>query len=163
MRRIDLHLQYLAYESSDEMEEEIQSLLTQAGNALKNAFAPYSGFKVGAAALLSNGEIILGNNQENVAYPSGLCAERVALFAAHARYPEERIIALAITADTKRFPIVDPVYPCGACRQVMAEYENKQNSPIRVIMGGPGGIAIESTKVADLLPLQFSANALKKE
>jgi cytidine deaminase len=109
-------------------QEEIQSLMNQAIEISKNAYAPYSKFRVGAAILLDNGKIVLGSNQENAAYPSGLCAERVAIFQAGAIYPDAKIVKLAITAASDTNPTLSPIPPCGACRQSIAEYEFKQNS-----------------------------------
>ena len=100
--------------------------MQNAKSALKTAYAPYSGFFVGASVLLENGEIINGSNQENVAYPSGLCAERVALFYAGARYPDVKVKTIAVSVLSKNFEVTDVISPCGACRQVMAEYEEKQ-------------------------------------
>lgn len=162
MRKIALNLTFTAFDAGEDMDPSDTMLLEQAVSASKQAYSPYSGFSVGAAVLLDNGEIIRANNQENVAYPSGLCAERVALFSAHANYPENKVVAIAITAETARFTLQEPVYPCGSCRQVMVELEDKQNTPIRVLMGGPGGSAVVADAAADLLPLQFSASLKKK-
>lgn len=138
-----------------------QELIHAARNAVKNSYAPYSRFHVGSAVLLHSGEIIVGNNQENVAYPSGLCAERVALFYAAATRPNEKIDAIAIVAHAEKFEIIEPVAPCGACRQVMGEYEKNQQQNIKVIMMADGEkfYVIESCK--SLLPLIFEADQLK--
>lgn len=163
MRRIELRLSFISYEDGEGLDTAAQALLQKARLTAGDAYAPYSTFHVGAAVLLENGEVVCGSNQENVAYPSGLCAERVALFAASSRFPGVCIQAVAVAAQTKLFTITDPVYPCGACRQVMAEYENHQQSPIRVLMAGAGSSAMEAACAADLLPLQFSADQLRKE
>lgn len=129
-------------------------LMAQAISAAKNAYAPYSKFYVGAAILLTNGKIVIGNNQENVAYPSGLCAERVALFAASAQYPKVPVRDIAIVA-MEEGKICAQISPCGACRQVMFESEERGKSPIRVLLCGKDEVKILSS-AKDLLPLAFS-------
>jgi cytidine deaminase len=135
------------------------ALLHEAIEATKNAYSPYSKFNVGAAVLLDNGEIIHGSNQENAAYPSGLCAERVALFYASSRYPNVAISAIAINSAVNGKENHDPVYPCGDCRQVLLECENRFGKPIKVIMGSASKIQMVRS-IKDLLPLSF---VLKKE
>jgi cytidine deaminase len=137
-----------------ELSESEQNLVKKAREIALKAYAPYSGFSVGAAVLLENGEIISGNNQENVAYPSGNCAERTAVFYANAQYPEIAILAIAITASAKGRFISLPAYPCGACRQVMLESRNKTGKAMKVILAGEEKIQIISD-VRDLLPLPF--------
>ncbi|MDR2362645.1 MAG: cytidine deaminase [Prevotellaceae bacterium] len=131
------------------------TLLQKATQAMQQAYAPYSHFRVGAAVLLENGKIICGNNQENAAYPSGLCAERVALFYANAQYPNIPIRAIAINAEKDGHESLEPVYPCGNCRQVLLEYETHSGHPIRIIMGSARKIQIVD-RVSDLLPLSFT-------
>ena len=121
----------------EELSQSEQDLIANTQHAFSNAYAPYSGFLVGASVLLENGEIINGSNQENAAYPSGLCAERVALFYAGSKYPEVAIKTIAISAKSKTFEIDDVVSPCGACRQVMAEYQQKQGQDIRLLLHSP--------------------------
>lgn len=128
------------------------NLLQQAQAVLQNAYAPYSQFHVAAAILLSNGEIITGTNQENAAYPSGLCAERVAVFTAKSLFPNVEIIAVAITTSIQSDL---PVAPCGACRQVLIEYELNQSHPIKIIFGVAQKQVIVSNSVKNLLPLPF--------
>jgi cytidine deaminase len=135
------------------------ALLREAANAAKSAYAPYSKFNVGAAILLDNGEIIYGSNQENAASPSGLCAERVALFYADSRYPNAAVKAIAISSSTNEKENHTPVYPCGSCRQVLLECENRSGKPIKVIMGGAAKVHVVNS-VKDLLPLSFE---LKKK
>jgi cytidine deaminase len=135
------------------------ALLQEAIKATENAYAPYSKFNVGAAVLLDNGEIIHGSNQENAAYPSGLCAERVALFYASSRYPNVAIKAIAINSTVNGKENNDPVYPCGDCRQVLLECENRFGKPIKVIMGSASKIQVVHS-IKDLLPLCF---VLKRE
>ena len=134
--------------------------MNRAQQARENAYAPYSHFKVGAAILLSSGEITIGSNQENAAYPSGLCAERVAIFHTGALYPNQEIKAIAITASSPSQVLSEPVGPCGACRQSMAEYEQKQDAPIAVYFMGETGKIVGVSKVLDLLPLGFDAKCL---
>jgi cytidine deaminase len=138
-----------------------QQLLINASIAKENAYAPYSKFKVGAALTLANGQTILGNNQENMAYPSGLCAERVAFFAAGAQYPGMAIHKIAITAASDNFPSNHPIAPCGACRQAMLEYEMNQKSPITLIMRGTAGKVYRMKGISQLLPLFFHEEGLK--
>lgn len=147
------------YEKASQLAAEDQQLLSEAEKISASAYAPYSQFKVGAAVLLDNGKIISGNNQENAAYPSGLCAERVALFYAGAQHPQAHVKAIAIIchANSK-----DPVTPCGACRQVIAEYEQKQQKKIRIIMGVPGRRVFVASGIESLLPFMFGGKDLKK-
>tara|TARA_B100000683_G_scaffold138401_1_gene134903 strand:+ start:18 stop:506 length:489 start_codon:yes stop_codon:yes gene_type:complete len=138
-----------------------KNLIRIAKNSLKSAYAPYSGFLVGASVLLENGEVIAGNNQENVAYPSGLCAERVAIFYASSEFPSAKIKAIAVTAISKKFEIKDVISPCGACRQVISEYEEKQNENIRVLLHQANDTVIILNSISDLLPLMFISKELK--
>ena len=145
-----------------ELSENEQQLVENAKSALKTAYAPYSGFFVGSSVLLENGEIINGSNQENVAYPSGLCAERVALFYAGARYPNIKVKTIAVSVLSKNFEVNDVISPCGACRQVMAEYEDKQEQSIKVILHSPTDEVLIANTVEDLLPFMFKSPLLKK-
>ena len=145
-----------------ELSEQEQQLVANAKSALKTAYAPYSGFLVGASVLLENGKIINGSNQENVAYPSGLCAERVALFYAGARYPDVKVKKIAVSVHSKNFEVTEVVSPCGACRQVMAEYEEKQEEAIKVILHSPTDEVLIANTVEDLLPFMFKSPLLKK-
>ncbi|MBN2698306.1 MAG: cytidine deaminase [Bacteroidales bacterium] len=155
MNRITLKTVYREYDSPGELSSRQQVLIMKAIEAAGRAYAPYSGFRVGAAVQLANGEIITGNNQENAAYPSGLCAERVALFYAGANYPGEKIIAIAITATEHGKPLEMPVSPCGGCRQVMLETELRHNHPVEVILHGAKKTRVLKS-AADLLPLPFT-------
>ena len=145
-----------------ELSEQEQQLVANAKSALKTAYAPYSGFLVGASVLLENGEIINGSNQENVAYPSGLCAERVALFYAGAKHPDVKVKTIAVSVLSKNFEVTDVISPCGACRQVMAEYEGKQEEAIKVILHSPTDEVLIANTVEDLLPFMFKSPLLKK-
>ena len=136
-------------------------LLKIAHEAAKHAYAPYSHFKVGATILLKNGQIVSGNNQENAVYPSGMCAERVALFYAGAQFPGTPIAKIAITAIGTEKEVSQPVPPCGNCRQALLEYEIKYGEPIEVIMAGEKGEVYIVKSVAELLPLSFSSGFLE--
>jgi len=161
-QNIEIKIVFEEYDNISELQNTDQELLRKAVEASGNAYAPYSEYYVGAAVLLGNGKIITGNNQENAAYPSGLCAERVAIYYASSQYPEEEILAIAITAKAKNFSIDTPVAPCGACRQVLAEYETRQNKSIRLLLMSDNGKIQIIKSVEDVLPLMFHANELKK-
>jgi cytidine deaminase len=142
--------------SEEELNFEEKILVDKAKEATFKAYAPYSKFQVGAAIRLENGEIVTGNNQENVAFPSGLCAERTTLFYANAQYPDQAVKALAVAAYTEGDFIDRPISPCGACRQVILETEMRYNHPIKIILYGKKEIyIIEGIK--DLLPLAFGS------
>jgi cytidine deaminase len=128
--------------------------------ARHRAYAPYSNFTVGCAVMLENGEVITGNNQENAAYPSGLCAERVAIFAAGAAFPGVPVLKMAITASPENDSFHKPVPPCGACRQSIAEYENNQKNDIELYFMGAAGKVFKSYSLRDLLPLVFNKKFL---
>ncbi len=160
MKSVNITTTFTIYNSISELPETAQNLMKQAILAREKAYAPYSNFSVGAAVLLENGKIILGNNQENAAYPSGLCAERVAIFGAAANFPDVAVMALAITASAKEKNLAEPVAPCGACRQVIAEYEVKQKEPIPVYFMGKVGKIAKSDSIKDLLPLTFDKSFL---
>ncbi|MBK8488148.1 MAG: cytidine deaminase [Bacteroidetes bacterium] len=134
------------------LNEQDQKLLTMATLAINTAYAPYSNYRVGAALQLQNTTIISGSNQENAAYPSGLCAERVAIFSARSQHPNDVIETIAITTEKNSD---HPIAPCGSCRQVISEYEIKQQSPIRIILGHIDGMVWISESMENLLPLPF--------
>jgi len=150
------------FNSQEELNKSDRNLLDQATLASESSYSPYSSFHVGAAVRLANGEIITGNNQENAAYPSGLCAERVALFYAQARFPDVPVEAIAIYASSSEFKLDKPVTPCGSCRQVMAEYETRHNRKMRVIMGGDHSHIQVIEGIESLLPLMFMLEKLKR-
>lgn len=160
MREIHIPLVFKAYEDLNEMSQSDQKLMIQAVENRKKAYAPYSRFRVGAALLLENGEVVNGNNQENAAYPSGLCAERVAIFQASAIYPGVKILKIAISATSDDKVIEAPIPPCGGCRQSIAEYEIKQESPIEILFMGEKGEVYHSDSLKSLLPLIFDKNFL---
>jgi len=149
------------YKSMEDLPKEDLELLKLAKKAVKSAYAPYSQFFVGAAILLENGKISIGNNQENAAYPSGLCAERVAIFHASAKYPNIPIKKIAVSVASKTQIINEPVSPCGGCRQVISEYEMKYESPISIIMSGETGKIYVSDSIENLLPIMFNKKHLK--
>jgi cytidine deaminase len=150
------------YDAPDELSQEEANLLAEAREAMSRAYAPYSEFRVGAALLLGDGVIITGNNQENAAFPSGLCAERVAFFSASSLYPGALIIAAAIVGSTDNFHVNHPVTPCGACRQVMLEYELNQDTSISLLMQGESGRILRIEGVRQLLPLFFHEPGLRQ-
>ena len=162
MKKRELKTVFIEYDTIEELSSEDKKLIIMAKKAAETAYAPYSDFYVGATVLLENGVCVKGNNQENVAYPSGLCAERVAVFAASSQYPGVAIKTIAISAKSKKFKVNSPVTPCGACRQVLAEYEHLQKQPIRIILSGEEGKILIIDKVEGLLPLSFKADKLKK-
>ena len=143
----------------DELNDEQKMLIDKAREQVTKAYAPYSGFRVGAALMLENGEIFAGSNQENAAYPSGLCAERVAMFYANAQYPDVPVKTLAIAAFTNGKFIETPVTPCGSCRQVLLESESRFNTGIQIFLYGTNEISMLEN-VKQLLPLCFEKNSL---
>lgn len=160
MKEIKIESTLQVYESIDELPKDIASLMSNAIDARKKAYAPYSKFNVGAAIHLDNGEIITGNNQENASYPSGLCAERTAIYYAGAQYPDAKVLKMTITASSQNKPTDSPIPPCGACRQTIAEYEIKQDSPIEIYFMGETGKVIKSNSLVNLLPLIFDKTVL---
>jgi cytidine deaminase len=160
MKQITISSNFEVYNSISDLPAELIFLMEQAIEIRKKAYAPYSNFRVGTAILLKNGKIILGSNQENAAYPSGLCAERVAIFQAGAIYPSVEIQAVAISAASDHNPTLKPIPPCGACRQSMHEYEAKQDNSIPVYFMGESGEVYKSNSVSNLLPLSFDKKHL---
>lgn len=151
-RRIEIN--YTEYTNKSEMPAEEAALLARAEEMTASSYAPYSNFHVGAAVLMSDGEVFGGSNQENAAFPSGLCAERTAIYYASAQCPDEAVVAVAIAAEYKGEPTEEVPSPCGACRQAMAQYETKSGRPIKVILGSRDRVLVFSS-IADLLPLSF--------
>lgn len=160
MKEITITSKFSVYDSMLELPDDVQSLMNQAIEIRKKAYAPYSHFCVGTALLLDNQKIVLGSNQENAAYPSGLCAERVAVFSAGALYPEAKIIKMVISATSDKNPTLIPIPPCGACRQSISEYEIKQELPIEIYFMGESGSIYKSDSLKNLLPLLFDKNLL---
>ena len=159
MKTTEIRILVHEFANIDELPVNDQNLLLEARRITRQAYAPYSGFHVGAAVLLDNGMTIAGNNQENSAYPSGLCAERVALFYANANYPDSGVKTIAISAAKDGVLVNEPVKPCGSCRQALAETEVRFKTPIRIILDGQDGILVLNG-VESLLPLSFSKKAL---
>lgn len=159
MRKVDLKI-FVHELTIDELTPGDQQLLAEAQQACDRAYAPYSNFYVGAAVLLADGTVVLGSNQENAAYPSGLCAERTAIFSASVNYPGQLITAIAVTARRANEMTFVPAAPCGACRQVLLEYEARQQQPIRLILPGLDRMVCVVPSVATLLPLQFTKENL---
>lgn len=155
-QKISITCSFDVFESENSLNESDRNLLSLAKKTMNNAYAPYSDFHVGAAVLLENGAIVTGSNQENAAYPSGLCAERVAVFQASSLYPNVKIMAIAVSARSGKRAVYKPVSPCGACRQSVSEYEARFQQPIRVIMSGETGEVYISPSVSNLLPLTFT-------
>ncbi|AUP80263.1 cytidine deaminase [Flavivirga eckloniae] len=160
MKEIKIETTLYIYQDLDALPTDIIPLMQKAFKARNRAYAPYSNFTVGAALLLDNGEIITGNNQENASYPSGLCAERTAIYYAGSQYPDAKIIRMAISAGSKNNPTTKPIPPCGACRQAIAEYEIKQETPIEIYFMGETGKVARSNSLANLLPLVFDKTVL---
>ena len=160
MKEISFTSTFTSYNSLEELPKDIQELMSEAVEVRKKAYAPYSQFRVGAALLLDNGKIILGSNQENAAYPSGLCAERTAIFYAGSAYPEAKILKMAITAASDNNRTTAPIPPCGSCRQSIAEYEIKQDTPIEIYFMGEIGEIYKSSSLRNLLPFMFDKKFL---
>jgi len=159
MKKIELITEIEQYNDINELTNDEQHLIKIARDAAQKSYSPYSKFKVGAALLLANGEIISGNNQENAAYPSGLCAERTAIFWANSQFPDVGVKKLAISAFNSSGIVEKPTAPCGSCRQVMIETEVRFNTPIRTILDGKNAIYI-SHSAMNLLPLSFTQKDL---
>lgn len=160
MKQINLITKITVY-SYDECTEIEKNLIAAAKLATSNAYAPYSNFHVGAALLLENGKIITGNNQENAAYPSGLCAERTAVFYANAQYPDQKIETIAIAAHYNGDFTDDLISPCGSCRQVLLEVESRYNSPVKIMMYNKKGEVYVAESMSSLMPLSFDKKALE--
>lgn len=156
MTRKEIKIAYTEYDSMSQLEAEERALAEAAIEATASSYAPYSNFNVGAAVLFEDGVIVKGSNQENAAYPSGLCAERTALFYASASRPGIPMTAIAIAAGQNGRLCPSPATPCGACRQVMAQYQTKSGCPMRVLLVG-GDKILRFEKVDDLLPLIFDS------
>ncbi len=156
MTNKEIKIAFTEYAGAAELEAEDRTLVEKAIEATKHSYAPYSNFNVGAALLLDNGEIVTGSNQENAAYPSGLCAERTAMFYASSQYPQHAILKIAIAATQGGVLCGNPATPCGSCRQVMAQYQLRGGKPMQIILAG-GEKILKFEKVDDLLPLIFDS------
>jgi cytidine deaminase len=150
-------INYERYEKFEGLSTIDRQLVSEAKRAMNQAYAPYSKFKVGSAILLSDGSIVKGNNQENIAYPSGLCAERVALFYAGSNYPDAEVVSIVIVAEGTFLQHQEMVSPCGACRQVMLETERRQTNTLRIILVSHNGQVFVFHSAKDLLPFAFGS------
>ncbi len=160
MKKIDVVATATIYEDVSELPSDVQILMNKAVEARNQAYAPYSKFKVGAALLLENNQVILGSNQENAAYPSGMCAERVAIWKAGSDYPGVKVKQLVITASSTNTKVDRPVGPCGACRQTLSEYEINQKEPIEIYFMGEVGKVVKTASLLSLLPFSFDSTYL---
>ncbi len=160
MKEVKIETVFHVFESVEALDNDIQDLMHYAVEARQKAYAPYSKFNVGAAILLDNSEIVTGSNQENASYPSGLCAERTAIFYAGAKYPNAKILKMALTASSQNQITDKPIPPCGACRQAIAEYEIKQDASIEIYFMGVEGKVVKSNSLSNLLPLLFDGSVL---
>jgi cytidine deaminase len=160
MKEIKIESTLYVFETMEALPKDVFSLMKKAQESREKAYAPYSKFSVGAALLLDNEDIVTGNNQENASYPSGLCAERTAIYYAGAQYPDAKILKMAIVAGSNLKKTKEPIPPCGACRQAIAEYEMKQKSPIEIYFMGETGEILKSNSLANLLPLIFDNSQL---
>lgn len=158
MKKINIGSRAVVFDDVHQLSDADKDLMQVATDATKFAYAPYSGFQVGAALLMEDGTIIAGNNQENAAYPSGMCAERVAIWKASSSFPNKKIKKIAITAISSNKKLNKPVGPCGACRQALLEYEIKQASNIEVIFKGEMGCVVKVNSIASLLPFSFDTS-----
>ncbi len=160
MQKIQIQTSLNIYNGIEDLPLNVKELMKVAIEARNQAYAPYSHFKVGAAILLKNGEIVIGSNQENAAYPSGLCAERVAVFQAGAKFPKIDIEMIAITAASELHLTTTPIPPCGACRQSLIEYEMNQENQIPIFFMGEQGQVYQSESIKNLLPFVFDKHSL---
>ncbi|TXD51288.1 cytidine deaminase [Polaribacter sp. IC063] len=160
MKKIQITTAAIVFSAISELSSEDKLLMDKAIEARKKAYAPYSKFSVGAALLLENNEIVTGSNQENAAYPSGMCAERVAIWKAGSEYPNVKILQLAISASSSINTVDKPVGPCGACRQSLSEYEIKQKQAFSILFMGEVGEIIKTPSLDSLLPFSFDSSYL---
>ena len=160
MKEINTGTSAFIFQDIDELSTVDKNLMEAAIQAAKNAYAPYSGFSVGAALLMDDNSIIIGNNQENAAYPSGMCAERVAIWKAGSSYPNKKVKKIAITAISSNKKLDKPVGPCGACRQTLLEYEVNQKEAMEIFFMGEIGTVVKANSIVSLLPFSFDSSYL---
>ncbi len=160
MNELKITSKFTVYNDNSELSKQDNALFLKAIEARNSAYAPYSQFSVGASLLLDNGTIIKGNNQENAAYPSGMCAERVAIWSAASQYPNSKILKIFIAASSSVKKVDSPVSPCGACRQTIAEYEFKQSKDIEIFFSGETGKIVKANSLKELLPFTFNNSLL---
>ncbi|WP_192823610.1 cytidine deaminase [Rufibacter sp. LB8] len=158
--KVQLNISYEVVSSIAALTDQEQQVMHLAQQATQNAYAPYSNYLVGAALMLSDGSLHQGTNQENAAYPSGLCAERTLLFGVGSNFPDQTMDLLAVTVRRRHETHFLPACPCGACRQVLAEYQNRQGKPMKLLMQAEGGKIIRLQQVEDLLPFMFTKDQL---
>jgi cytidine deaminase len=160
MKEINTGTSAFIFQDINELSDVDKNLMQAAIKASRNAYAPYSGFSVGAALLMEDDSIITGNNQENAAYPSGMCAERVAIWKAVSSYPNKKVKKIAITAVSSNKKLDKPVGPCGACRQTLLEYEVNQKEVMEILFMGEIGNVVKANSIASLLPFSFDSSYL---
>ncbi|MGJ8744988.1 cytidine deaminase [Polaribacter sp.] len=160
MKKIEITSSATIFKDISELSSKDKMLMEKSIEARKTAYAPYSKFSVGAALLLENNEIVLGNNQESAAYPSGMCAERVAIWKASSSFPGIKIKKLAISASSTITNVNKPIGPCGACRQTLSEYEINQKQPFEVLFMGEVGEVVKTESLLSLLPFSFDSSYL---
>ncbi|WP_295767828.1 cytidine deaminase [uncultured Mucilaginibacter sp.] len=160
MVKHNINIAFEEYQTFEELNESDKALCLEAEKALGGSHSPYSNFRVGAALRLKSGRIVYGSNQENAAYPSGLCAERVALFTWSANFANDPVEAMAVTANTSKFKIEKPITPCGSCLQVLAEFEKKQLMPIRTLLYCKNGVTWATNGADSFLPFMFFEDRL---
>ncbi len=159
MQEKQINIRYRMYESYNDLPDDIVQLIHASKESARKAYAPYSGFRVGTALMLGDRTVIKGNNQENAAFPSGMCAERVAVNYANANYPDKKITMITISVFRNNKMVDKPVPPCGSCRQVILESEQKQHAPIKIILAGAEKVLVFDS-ICDLLPLCFARETL---
>ena len=160
MKKISVNSNFTIFDNIDDLPIEVKDLVEKAKKIRLTAYSKYSNFSVGVSVLLENGQTINGSNQENAAYPSGLCAERTALFYANSKYPDSKIVCLVIVAGSMSKINETPIAPCGGCRQVISEFETKQASPIGIYFMGEKGKIVYSNSIINLLPFKFDSSFL---
>ena len=160
MKKITVSAELDVFDSKEDLPQNVQELMNKSIEARESSYSPYSNFKVGAAILLENGEIVSGSNQENASYPAGTCAERTAIFFAGAKYPGVKMLKMALSARSENHKVTVPTPPCGSCRQAIAEYEVRQETPIEIFFMGEEGKVVKSNSISDLLPLIFDNSYL---
>lgn len=161
MSKVEFTFTYEVVDSPAGLSAEDAALLKQAQQVTANAYAPYSHFRVGAAARLTNGQVVTGTNQENASYPAGICAERTLLSAAASLFPGVAIDTLAVSYDSEHSPSDHPISPCGICRQSLQEFEQRTGHPIRLLLSGLKGDIYIISKSSQLLPFAFTNDELK--
>ena len=160
MKERKFEFSFEVYDSIDELGAEDRQLLTEARDATDRAYAPYSNFRVGAAAKLENGQIVTGTNQENASYPVGICAERVLLSAVSSLYPGVPVTTMAVSYQSNKVKSDHPISPCGMCRQALLEFEGRTSKLIRLVLAGIKGKIYVIRSVSQLLPLAFRSEEL---